>query len=285
MLVNFNEMLKDAKEKKYAVPHFNINNLEWTKYILEKMQEENLPVILGVSEGAKKYMGGFYAVRCMVEGLIKDLNITIPVVLHVDHGTYEGCKKAIEAGFSSVMFDGSKLSLEENIAKTKEIVALAHAKNITVEAEIGHIGGEEDGVADTLAYAKVEDAVRLAKETEIDLLAPALGSVHGIYKGEPKLDFDRMMEIKKLTNLPLVLHGGSGIPDDMIKKAIECGICKLNINTELQIVWAQAVREKLNNDQEVYDPRKIIGAGQTAIKQAIKEKIELLNSTKTNNNI
>ncbi len=285
MLENTKKILEDAKMHHYAIPHFNINNLEWTKYILEECQELNNPVILGVSEGASKYMGGFYAVAMMVKGLIKDLNITIPVVLHVDHGTYEGCKKAIEAGFSSVMFDGSKLSLEENIAKTKEIVALAHAKNITVEAEIGHIGGEEDGVADTLAYAKVEDAVRLAKETEIDLLAPALGSVHGIYKGEPKLDFDRMMEIKKLTNLPLVLHGGSGIPDDMIKKAIECGICKLNINTELQIVWAQAVREKLNNDQEVYDPRKIIGAGQTAIKQAIKEKIELLNSTKTNNNI
>ena len=285
MLENTKKILEDAKMHHYAIPHFNINNLEWTKYILEECQELNNPVILGVSEGASKYMGGFYAVAMMVKGLIKDLNITIPVVLHVDHGTYEGCKKAIEAGFSSVMFDGSKLSLEENIVKTKEIVALAHAKNITVEAEIGHIGGEEDGVADTLAYAKVEDAVRLAKETEIDLLAPALGSVHGIYKGEPKLDFDRMMEIKKLTNLPLVLHGGSGIPDDMIKKAIECGICKLNINTELQIVWAQAVREKLNNDQEVYDPRKIIGAGQTAIKQAIKEKIELLNSTKTNNNI
>ena len=285
MLENTKKILEDAKMHHYAIPHFNINNLEWTKYILEECQELNNPVILGVSEGASKYMGGFYAVAMMVKGLIKDLNITIPVVLHVDHGTYEGCKKAIEAGFSSVMFDGSKLSLEENIAKTKEIVALAHAKNITVEAEIGHIGGEEDGVADTLAYAKVEDAVRLAKETEIDLLAPALGSVHGIYKGEPKLDFDRMMEIKKLTNLPLVLHGGSGIPDDMIKKAIECGICKLNINTELQIAWAQAVREKLNNDQEVYDPRKIIGAGQTAIKQAIKEKIELLNSTKTNNNI
>ena len=195
MLENTKKILEDAKMHHYAIPHFNINNLEWTKYILEECQELNNPVILGVSEGASKYMGGFYAVAMMVKGLIKDLNITIPVVLHVDHGTYEGCKKAIEAGFSSVMFDGSKLSLEENIAKTKEIVALAHAKNITVEAEIGHIGGEEDGVADTLAYAKVEDAVRLAKETEIDLLAPALGSVHGIYKGEPKLDFDRMMEI------------------------------------------------------------------------------------------
>ncbi len=280
MLVNTKQILEDAKAHHYAIPHFNINNLEWTKYILEECQELNNPVILGVSLGAAKYMGGFYAVASMVKGLIKDLNITIPVVLHVDHGTYEGCLEAIEAGFSSVMFDGSKLSLEENIEKTKEIVALAHAKNITVEAEIGHIGGEEDGVADELAYAKVEDAVMLAKETGIDLLAPALGSVHGIYKGEPKLDFDRMLKIKELTNLPLVLHGGSGIPDEMIKKAISCGICKLNINTELQMAWAKGVREKISNDNSVYDPRKIIGAGEKYMKEAIREKISLLNSTK-----
>ena len=280
MLVNTKQILEDAKAHHYAIPHFNINNLEWTKYILEECQELNNPVILGVSLGAAKYMGGFYAVASMVKGLIKDLNITIPIVLHVDHGTYEGCLEAIEAGFSSVMFDGSKLSLEENIEKTKEIVALAHAKNITVEAEIGHIGGEEDGVADELAYAKVEDAVMLAKETGIDLLAPALGSVHGIYKGEPKLDFDRMLKIKELTNLPLVLHGGSGIPDEMIKKAISCGICKLNINTELQMAWAKGVREKISNDNSVYDPRKIIGAGEKYMKEAIREKISLLNSTK-----
>ncbi len=280
MLVNTKQILEDAKAHHYAIPHFNINNLEWTKYILEECQELNNPVILGVSLGAAKYMGGFYAVASMVKGLIKDLNITIPVVLHVDHGTYEGCLEAIEAGFSSVMFDGSKLSLEENIEKTKEIVALAHAKNITVEAEIGHIGGEEDGVADELAYAKVEDAFMLAKETGIDLLAPALGSVHGIYKGEPKLDFDRMLKIKELTNLPLVLHGGSGIPDEMIKKAISCGICKLNINTELQMAWAKGVREKISNDNSVYDPRKIIGAGEKYMKEAIREKISLLNSTK-----
>lgn len=280
MLVNTKKILNDAKERHYAIPHFNINNLEWTKYILEECQELNNPVILGVSEGAAKYMGGFNTVANMVNGLIKDLNITIPVVLHVDHGTFEGCIKAIDAGFSSVMYDGSKLSLEENIENTKKIVAYAHSKNVTVEAEIGHIGGEEDGVADTLAYAKVEDAVKLAKETNIDLLAPALGSVHGIYKGEPKLDFDRMRQIQALTNLPLVLHGGSGIPDELIKKGIECGICKLNINTELQIAWTKGVREKLNNDPDVYDPRKVIKAGEANMKEAIKEKIELLNSTK-----
>ena len=280
MLVNTKEILEDAKVHHYAIPHLNINNLEWTKYILEECQALNNPVILGVSEGAAKYMGGFYAVASMVKGLLTDLNITIPVALHVDHGTFEGCKRAIEVGFSSVMFDGSKLPLEENIAKTKEIVALAHSKNITVEAEIGHIGGSEDGVADELAYAKVEDAVMLAQKTGIDSLAPALGSVHGIYKGEPKLDFERMLKIKELTNLPLVLHGGSGIPDEMIKKAISCGICKLNINTELQMAWAKGVREKLNNDSTVYDPRKIIGAGEKNIKEAIRGKISLLNSTK-----
>ena len=280
MLVNTKEILEDAQVHHYAIPHFNINNLEWTKYILEECQALNNPVILGVSEGAAKYMGGFYAVASMVKGLLTDLNITIPVALHVDHGTFEGCKRAIEVGFSSVMFDGSKLPLEENIAKTKEIVALAHSKNITVEAEIGHIGGSEDGVADELAYAKVEDAVMLAQKTGIDSLAPALGSVHGIYKGEPKLDFERMLKIKELTNLPLVLHGGSGIPDEMIKKAISCGICKLNINTELQMAWAKGVREKLNNDSTVYDPRKIIGAGEKNIKEAIRGKISLLNSTK-----
>ena len=280
MLVNTKEILEDAKVHHYAIPHLNINNLEWTKYILEECQDLNNPVILGVSEGAAKYMGGFYAVASMVKGLLTDLNITIPVALHVDHGTFEGCKRAIEVGFSSVMFDGSKLPLEENIAKTKEIVALAHSKNITVEAEIGHIGGSEDGVADELAYAKVEDAVMLAQKTGIDSLAPALGSVHGIYKGEPKLDFERMLKIKELTNLPLVLHGGSGIPDEMIKKAISCGICKLNVNTELQMAWAKGVREKLNNDSTVYDPRKIIGAGEKNIKEAIRGKISLLNSTK-----
>ena len=280
MLVNTKAMLNDAKEHHYAIPHFNINNLEWVKYILEECEELKNPVILGVSEGAVKYMGGFNVVVALVKAMINDLKITIPVALHIDHGSYEGCMKAIDAGFSSVMYDGSKLSLEENIANTKNIVDYAHSKGVTVEAEIGHIGGEEDGVSDTLAYAKVEDAVRLASETGIDLLAPALGSVHGPYKGEPKLDFERMLEIKQLTNLPLVLHGGSGIPDVMIKKAIECGICKLNINTELQMAWTEGVRARLSTDDKVYDPRKVIGAGEAKMKEAIKQKIELLNSTK-----
>jgi len=279
MLVNSKEVLEKAKEGKYAVPHFNINNLEWTRFILEECEKEKSPVILGVSEGAKKYMVGFHTVTEMVKAMVEELQITVPVVLHLDHGSsVASCKEAIDAGFTSVMIDASKYSVEENIQMTKEVVEYAHQKNVTVEAEIGHVGGEEDGVADELAYAKVEDAVRLAKETGIDSLAPALGSVHGIYKGEPKLDFQRMMEIKEKTNLPLVLHGGSGIPDELIKKSVTCGICKLNINTDLQIVWAKAVRSFLDENQSVYDPRKVIKAGEQAIKDKIDEKIHLLES-------
>lgn len=279
MLVNSKEVLEKAKEGKYAVPHFNINNLEWTRFILEECEKEKSPVILGVSEGAKKYMVGFHTVTEMVKAMVEELQITVPVVLHLDHGSsVASCKEAIDAGFTSVMIDASKYSVEENIQMTKEVVEYAHQKNVTVEAEIGHVGGEEDGVADELAYAKVEDAIRLAKETGIDSLAPALGSVHGIYKGEPKLDFQRMMEIKEKTNLPLVLHGGSGIPDELIKKSVTCGICKLNINTDLQIVWAKAVRSFLDENQSVYDPRKVIKAGEQAIKDKIDEKIRLLES-------
>ena len=283
MLENTKVMLETAKKEGYAVPHFNINNLEWTRFILEECEKEKSPVILGVSEGAKKYMVGFHTVTEMVKAMIKELNITVPVALHLDHGSsILACKEAIDAGFTSVMIDASKFRLEENIAMTKEVVQYAHERNVTVEAEIGHVGGEEDGIASELAYAKVEDAVLLANSTGIDTLAPALGSVHGIYKGEPKLDFDRMLKIKELTNLPLVLHGGSGIPDELIEKGVNCGICKLNINTDLQIVWAKAVRTYLNENETVYDPRKIIKAGEKALKEKVSEKIHLL---KSNNRI
>ena len=283
MLENTKVMLETAKKEGYAVPHFNINNLEWTRFILEECEKEKSPVILGVSEGAKKYMVGFHTVTEMVKAMIKELNITVPVALHLDHGSsILACKEAIDAGFTSVMIDASKFSLEENIAMTKEVVQYAHERNVTVEAEIGHVGGEEDGIASELAYAKVEDAVLLANSTGIDTLAPALGSVHGIYKGEPKLDFDRMLKIKELTNLPLVLHGGSGIPDELIEKGVNCGICKLNINTDLQILWAKAVRTYLNENETVYDPRKIIKAGEKALKEKVSEKIHLL---KSNNRI
>ena len=277
MLVNAKEMLNKAHNEKYAIAHFNINNLEWTRFILEECQKQNSPVILGVSEGAIKYIGGEDVVVSIVKSLIKDLNITIPVVLHLDHGSsFESCKRAVDAGFTSVMIDASSYSLEENIAITKSVVAYAHQKNVSVEAEIGHVGGEEDGVADELAYAKVEDAVTLTKETGIDFLAPALGSVHGLYKGEPKLDFDRMQKINEILNIPLVLHGGTGIGDDLIRKAITCGISKLNINTELQIAWSNAVRDFVTNNQGVYDPRKVIKAGEMAMKEAICKKLELL---------
>ena len=279
MLANATEMLKNAKENKYAIAHFNINNLEWTRFILEEVEANQSPVILGVSEGAAKYMGGFYTVSCLVRALMYDLKTTVPVALHLDHGSsVESCYAAIDAGFTSVMIDASKYSLEENIRMTKEVVHYAHSKGVSVEAEVGHIGGSEDNVSSSVAYCEVADAVELAQTTGIDFFAPALGSVHGIYKGEPKLDFDRMQEIAKLTNLPLVLHGGSGIPDEMIQKGIACGICKLNINTDLQIVWSKAVREFLQGNESVYDPRKIIKAGEQALKAEVRKKLELLGS-------
>ena len=284
MLENMKNMLIKADNGKYAVPHFNINNLEWTRFILEECEKLKTPVIIGVSEGAGKYMGGFKTVADMVKNLVNYLNITIPVALHLDHGSsYESCVEAIDSGFTSVMIDASKYSIEENIRITKQVVDYAHKRNVTVEAEIGAVGGEEDGVANELAYAKVEDATRLVEETGIDFLAPALGSVHGIYKGEPKLDFTRMIKIHKLINLPLVLHGGSGIPDELIKKAISCGICKININTELQIAWSQGVRQFLNENDKVYDPRKIIKSGENSMKEMIKEKVMLFGSNDKHN--
>lgn len=278
MLVNMKDMLIKARDNKYAVPQFNINNLEWTKYILEECQANNSPVILGVSEGAAKYMGGYNVVSSMVKGLLKDLNITIPVALHLDHGSsLEVCKKAIEAGFTSVMIDASKYELDENINITKSVVDYARDFDVTVEAEVGHVGGSEDGVANELAYAKVDDCITLVENTNVDFLAPALGSVHGIYKGEPNLDFGRMEEIKIKSNLPLVLHGGTGIPEDKIRQAISCGITKININTELQLSWSKAVREFVAIN-DAYDPRKIIKSGEAAMKETIKDKIMLFGS-------
>ena len=280
MIVNSKEMLEKAKKEKYAVPHFNINNLEWTRYILETCEEMRSPVILGVSEGATKYIGGFNTVVGIIKGLVKDLNITIPVCIHVDHGSsVETCIKAIDAGYTSVMIDASKYSLEENIKMTTEVVEYAKGKNVTVEAEIGHIGGTEDEINSDIAYAKVNDVIELVSKTNIDSIAPALGSVHGLYKGEPNLDFQRMKIISEKVNIPLVLHGGTGIYDDLIKKAISCGVCKININTELQIVWTEAVRKFLLDNSEVFDPRKIIGAGKEAMKNKIKEKITLFGSS------
>ena len=276
MLVNFKEMIKKKKKGKYVVPHLNINDLEWTKYILEKCNELQVPVILGVSEGAAKYMGGYNAVVGMVKGLMKDLNITIPVCLHVDHGsTKEACIKAIDAGFTSVMIDASRHELEENIRITKEVVDYAHERGVSVEAEVGHIGGTEDNITSSATNATLEDCLALYENTGIDSIAPALGSVHGFYKGEPNLDFETMKVINENLPIPLVLHGGTGIPDDKIEKAISCGISKININTELQSVWSKAVRKFLEENKEVYDPRKIIGSGEAAMKNRIEEIVTL----------
>lgn len=279
MIVNTKEMLEKAKTGKYAVPHFNINNLEWTRFILEECQKEKTPVIIGVSEGAISYMGGAKTVADMVRNLVFDLNIKIPVAIHLDHGSsVESCKKCIDAGFTSVMIDASKYEIDTNIGMVKEVVEYAHPKGITVEAEVGHVGGVEDNISASIAYATEADAMKLVEMTGIDSLAPAVGSAHGIYKGIPRIDYNLITEISDSTGLPLVLHGGSGIPDDIIKKSIACGITKLNINTDLQIVWTKAVRERLNEDSSIYDPRKLIKSGEVAMKETVREKIALLGS-------
>lgn len=276
MLVNMNQMLKKAKEEHYAVPHFNINNLEWTKFILEECNELNVPVILGVSEGAVKYMGSYLVVADLVKAMIESLNIKIPVCLHLDHGSsLESCISAIDAGFSSVMIDGSRLPLEENIKITKEVVSYAHERGISVEAEVGHIGTTDDNMTKEETNATLEDCQILYENTNIDALAAALGSVHGFYKKEANLDFETMELINKSLPVPLVLHGGTGIPDDKIRMAISKGISKININTELQSVWSKAVRKYLLENEDVYDPRKIISSGEAAMKERISEIVTL----------
>lgn len=275
MLVNTKELLQKAKKEKYAVPHFNINNLEWTKYILEECNKNNSSVILGVSESAIKYMGGYNVVSSLVQSLIKDLNINIPIALHLDHGTsFESCKKAIDAHFTSVMIDSSHCSIEENIKTTKEVVDYAHKHNVSVEAEIGVISKNSD--TNQNKYAGVEDSIKLYKKTNIDSLAPSVGSMHGLYIENPNLNFDLIKEISEKLNIPLVLHGGTGIPDEDIKKAIQNGITKININTELQVEWSKGIKEYIKNNEDVYDPRKIISSGEENIKKVIKDKLHIL---------
>lgn len=277
MIVNAKKMLNEAKNNKKCIAHFNINNLEWTKYILEKCDELNKSVILGASEAAIKYMGGYNVVSHLVYSLVKDLNINIDVCLHLDHGSsIESCKKAIDAGFSSVMIDASKYSLDENINITQEVVKYAHDKNVTVEAEVGHIGGVEDGIASGVLVASLDDCIKFVKETKVDMLAPAIGSVHGVYKGEPNLDYDLLTSLKNNINIPLVLHGGSGIPDEKIIKAIKLGVSKININTELQQAWHEGVLKFVENKKEVYDPRKIIGSGEENLKNIVEYKLSLM---------
>ncbi len=283
MLVSAKEMLDKAKAGHYAVGQFNINNLEWTKAILLTAQENNSPVILGVSEGAGKYMAGYKTVVGMVNGMLEELNITVPVALHLDHGSYEACYKCIDAGFSSVMFDGSHYPIEENVAKTKELVKVCNEKGLSLEAEVGAIGGEEDGVVGMGECADPEECKAIA-DLGVSMLAAGIGNIHGKYpENWAGLSFETLDAIQKLTgDMPLVLHGGTGIPDEMIKKAISLGVAKINVNTECQIVFAEATRKYIEEGKDLvgkgFDPRKVLAPGFEAIKAKVKEKMEIFGS-------
>ena len=283
MLVSAKEMLEKAKAGHYAVGQFNINNLEWTKAILLTAQENNSPVILGVSEGAGKYMTGYKTVVGMVNGMLEELNITVPVALHLDHGSYDACYKCIEAGFSSVMFDGSHYPIEENVAKTKELVAVCKEKGLSLEAEVGSIGGEEDGVIGMGECADPDECKSIA-DLGVTMLAAGIGNIHGKYpENWAGLSFETLDAIQQKTgDMPLVLHGGTGIPDDMIKKAISLGVAKINVNTECQLVFAEATRKYIEEGKDLvgkgFDPRKLLAPGFDAIKAKVKEKMEIFGS-------
>ena len=283
MLVSAKEMLEKAKAGHYAVGQFNINNLEWTKAILLTAQENNSPVILGVSEGAGKYMTGYKTVVGMVNGMLEELNITVPVALHLDHGSYDACYKCIEAGFSSVMFDGSHYPIEENVAKTKELVAVCKEKGLSLEAEVGSIGGEEDGVVGMGECADPDECKSIA-DLGVTMLAAGIGNIHGKYtENWAGLSFETLDAIQQKTgDMPLVLHGGTGIPDDMIKKAISLGVAKINVNTECQLVFAEATRKYIEEGKDLagkgFDPRKLLAPGFEAIKAKVKEKMEIFGS-------
>jgi len=283
MIVNAKEMLQKALKGHYAVGQFNINNLEWTKAVLQMAEEQKSPVILGVSEGAAKYMAGVGTVAAMVRAMDKSLGITVPVALHLDHGSYQGCLDCIEAGFSSIMFDGSHFDLEENIQKTRELVKLAHDRGLSIEAEVGSIGGEEDGVVGTGEIADPAACKQIA-DLGVDFLAAGIGNIHGVYPDNWKgLDFGALEAISKATSsLPLVLHGGTGIPEDMIKKAISLGMAKINVNTECQLTFAAATRAYIEAGKDKqgkgFDPRKLLDPGFQAIKETVKEKMILFGS-------
>ena len=283
MLVSAKEMLTKAKAGKYAVGQFNINNLEWTKAILLTAQEMNSPVILGVSEGAGKYMAGYTTIVGMVNGMINELKITVPVALHLDHGSYEGCLKCIEAGFSSVMFDGSHYPIDENVAKTTELVKICNEKGLSLEAEVGSIGGEEDGVVGAGECADPNECKAIA-DLGVTMLAAGIGNIHGKYPANwAGLSFETLAAVQEKTGeMPLVLHGGTGIPEDMIKKAISLGVAKINVNTECQLSFADATRKYIEAGKDLegkgFDPRKLLAPGFEAIKATVKEKMELFGS-------
>ena len=279
-LVSAKEMLEKARDGKYAVGQFNINNLEWTKSILQTAEELKAPVILGVSEGAGKYMTGYKTVAAMVKAMIEEMNITVPVALHLDHGTYDGCYKCIKAGFSSIMFDGSHLPIDENIAKTKELVAVTKQLGLSLEAEVGAIGGEEDGVIGKGECADPEECKKIA-DLGVTMLAAGIGNIHGKYPANWEgLSFDTLAAVKeKVGDMPLVLHGGTGIPTDMIKKAISLGVAKINVNTECQLSFQAATRKYIEEGKDLvgkgFDPRKLLAPGAAAIKETVKEKMEI----------
>ncbi|MBD5083268.1 MAG: class II fructose-1,6-bisphosphate aldolase [Clostridiales bacterium] len=283
MLVSATEMLKKAKAGHYAVGQFNINNLEWTKSVLLTAQELNSPVILGVSEGAGKYMTGFKTVAAMVKAMDEELGITVPVALHLDHGSYEGCYKCIKAGFTSIMFDGSHYPIEENVAKTTELVNVAHALGLSIEAEVGSIGGEEDGVVGAGECADPEEC-KMVADLGVDMLAAGIGNIHGKYpENWAGLSFETLDAIQQKTGvMPLVLHGGTGIPEDMIKKAIDLGVSKINVNTECQLSFQEATRKYIEEGKDLqgkgFDPRKLLAPGAEAIRATVKEKMELFGS-------
>ena len=283
MLVSAKEMLEKAKAGHYAVGQFNINNLEWTKAVLQTAQENNSPVILGVSEGAGKYMAGYKTIVGMVNGMLEEMGITVPVALHLDHSSYDHCYKCIEAGFSSVMFDGSHYPIEENLAKTKELVAVCEAKGLSLEAEVGSIGGEEDGVVGMRECADPNECKAIA-DLGVTMLAAGIGNIHGKYPANwAGLSFETLDAIQQLTgDMPLVLHGGTGIPTEMIQKAISLGVAKINVNTECQLAFAAATRKYIEEGKDEqgkgFDPRKLLAPGTEAIKATVKEKMELFGS-------
>lgn len=282
-LVSMKKMLEKGKQQRYAVGQFNVNNLEYAQAILLAAEEEQSPVILGVSEGAARYIGGYKVVVAMVEALMEEYGVTVPVAIHLDHGSsFEQCAKAIQAGFTSVMIDASSMPLDDNIALTKKVVELAHINGVSVEAELGRVGGQEDDIIvddAEQAYAIPEECERLVQETNVDCFAPALGSVHGPYKGEPNLGFDRMEEVMNVTNVPLVLHGGTGIPTKDIQRAISLGSAKINVNTENQMAQAKTIREVLAEQPKQYDPRKYMGPGRDAIKETVSGKMREFGSS------
>lgn len=283
MLVSAKEMLQKARKEGYAVAQININNLEWTKSALQVAEELKSPIILGVSEGAAKYMGGFRTVMAIVRELDAHFGITVPVAVHLDHGTYEGSLKALEAGFTSIMFDGSHYPIEENVAKTKEIVKLAHAKGVSVEAEVGGIGGEEDGVVSSGEQADVEEC-RLVASLGVDMFAAGIGNIHGKYPANWKgLNFELLEEISKVTKgVPLVLHGGTGIPEEQVLRSIKLGVSKINVNTECQLAFAAATRKYIEAGKDLegkgFDPRKLLAPGAEAIKEVVREKLRVYGS-------